>query len=272
MEQKNKFPPLFVSIPHSGEKVPDECLWLKNLEEVTLMRDVDRYVDQLYSPALAELRIPSVQTQWHRYAADLNRFPDDVDQGTVKGVSAPAGSHDRGFHWRVTTHNELLIKEPIPMELHQKLVNLIYHPFHEDVRKHYEILKKNHSKIFHLDLHSMPSLGTKMHKDPGEYRADIVVSDCLGKSSESWFVDLVILAYVRADFKVAYNWPYVGGRVSEQYGHPNIGQNAVQVELNRALYMDENTKKLKTDCLFVIQEKLKKALKFVQEGLSRRPQ
>ena len=87
-------------------------------------------------------------------------------------------------------------------------------------------------------------MGTRMHRDPGERRADIVVSDCLGKSCDPHFRDLVIAAYTISGFKVGYNWPYMGGRVTEQYGHPSKGQHAIQVELNRALYMDEKTKKL----------------------------
>src|SRR4051812_2020510 len=101
--------PIFISIPHSGEKVPDFCSWLKNLPEATLMRDVDRFVDRLYEPALRKLRLASVKTEWHRYAADLNRIPEDVDASSVRGNSNKAGMHARGFHWVVTTLNEPLM-------------------------------------------------------------------------------------------------------------------------------------------------------------------
>ena len=78
--------PFLVTIPHSGEKIPDLTPWLKSLPEEILMSDVDRYVDVLYVPALEALKIPFQKTEWHRYAVDLNRIPDDVDQNSVVGA------------------------------------------------------------------------------------------------------------------------------------------------------------------------------------------
>ncbi len=264
---------LFVSIPHSGEKVPDECRWLQGLPEPLLMGDVDRYVDRLYEPALKELQIPWVKTEWHRYAADLNRIPEDIDSGSVQGNSQSAGVFRRGFHWQVTTKGQRLMKEPMSLELHQKLVKLIYEPFHESLRHQYMKSQNSYlNPVYHLDLHSMPSVGTSEHRDPGEKRAEIVVSDCLGQSSCQEFVNIVIVAYVRAGFKVGYNWPYIGGRVSEQYGQPDKGRNVVQVELNRALYMDEESKRLLEGeggkrQMDLIQEKLKKALSYILDAV-----
>ena len=260
--------PFFASIPHSGEKVPEFCTWLQELPETILMCDVDRYVDLLYEAQLGAMKIPYIKTDWHRYAADLNRIPDDIDAASVEGSLIPAGVNNRGFHWSVTTKNDVLMPKPISLEIHKKLAALIYEPFHSQVREVYaEFKKQGHKDIFQLDLHSMPSLGTKMHKDPGEYRAEIVVSDCLGASSKKEFVDLVINSYVRAGFKVGYNWPYFGGRVSEQYGDPKNGNHCVQVELNRALYMDENTKLLRQDLMPAVQKKLAVALTLIQQGL-----
>ncbi len=260
--------PLFVTIPHSGEQVPDFCHWLKGLSEPVLMCDVDRYVDVLYEPSLQQLNIPYVKTQWHRYAADLNRVPADVDASSVLGSSIPAGKNNRGFHWVITTKGEQLMPAPITQQVHEQLVSLIYQPFHLQVQNQYEQLKaKGYNDVFHLDVHSMPSVGTDQHRDPGQTRAEIVVSDCHGKSSNPKFVDIVIAAYVKAGFRVGYNWPYFGGRVSEQYGQPNRGQHAVQVELSRALYMDEVSKKIKPDSASSVQVRLTKALESILNQL-----
>ncbi len=234
------------------------------------MCDVDRYVDRLYEPTLQSLQIPFIKTEWHRYAADLNRIPEDVDSTSVLGNTTKAGTHNRGFHWVVTTTGIPLMKEPMPLDMHQKLVKLIYEPFHQQVRNQYGNFESQGAKtIYHLDAHSMPSVGTKMHKDPGERRADIVVSDSLGKSSKPQFVDLIINSYVRAGFKVGYNWPYVGGRVTEQYGKPEIGHHTVQVEMNRSLYMDEATKAFKPEEAKAVQAKVQKAIAMIREGVSK---
>ena len=255
--------PFFVTIPHSGEDVPDFCTWLQNLPEPHLMCDVDRFVDVLYEPTLVATKTPYIKTKWHRYAGDLNRIPEDVDCSSVQGNKNPAGMHNRGFHWTVTTTNLPIMTAPMTHEMHQKIVKLIYEPFHESIRNQYAKFRDSGAKkIYQIDAHSMPSVGTKMHRDPGERRADIVISDCGQKSSSKQFVDLVISAYVRAGFKVGYNWPYLGGRVSEQYGNPERGQHVVQVELNRDLYMDEVTKKLKPSHGDV-QKKIQAAMAYV---------
>jgi N-formylglutamate deformylase len=259
--------PFFVTIPHSGEKIPDLTPWLLSLDEPTLMRDVDRYVDVLYEATLKELSIPLVKTEWHRYAVDLNRLPGDIDQTSVVGAEKEKG-FERGFHWSVTTYKEKLIPAPMSFDTHTKLRNLIFEPFHKQVKDMYAQVRQQTQKqtVYHLDLHSMPSMGTSMHLDPGEKRADIVISDSNQKSCSRTFRDLVIAAYVTAGFKVGYNWPYKGGRLTEEYGRPQEGQQVLQVEMNRALYMNEETKKINPDHQKV-SEKLKKALSYIQENL-----
>lgn len=259
---------LLVTIPHSGEKVPPQADWLKGLPEEILMCDVDRYVDFLYEPSLSKLHIPYAKTEWHRYAGDLNRIPEDVDAASVIGNSNPAGMHRRGFLWAITTYNYPLMPAPVSAETHQELVELIYEPFHASVRKLYENYESaGRKKIFHLDAHSMPSVGTKEHRDPGERRAEIVVSDCHGKSCDPRFRDLVIAAYAVAGFKVGFNWPYFGGRVSEFYGQPAKNHHAIQVEMNRDLYMDEFSKKLKAEEAKKIQAKVESALNYICQHL-----
>ena len=259
--------PLFISIPHSGEKIPQQTPWLNQLTEEVLMSDVDRYVDVLYHPSLEGLQIPSQKTQWHRYAVDLNRIPEDVDAESVEGELNKSGTHPDGYHWVMTKNEVRLMPKPMSQKTHAELTQLIYEPFHAGLRNHYENFKKNGCKnIYHLDVHSMPSLGTKLHRDPGEYRADIVVSDCLGKSCDPKFRDLVIAAYTIAGFKVGYNWPYMGGRVTEHYGHPAQGQHAIQIELNRSLYMDEKTKQLLPKH-HAIQAKILQALTYIKSEL-----
>jgi N-formylglutamate deformylase len=247
--------PLFISIPHSGEKIPDQTPWLNQLPETLLMSDVDRYVDRLYMPTLTELKIPFQTTEWHRYAVDLNRIPEDVSQSSVKGAAKEKGAHLDGYHWVMTKGEELIMAEPMSVETHRELTQLIYEPFHLGVRN-----------VFHIDAHSMPSFGTRMHRDPGEKRADVVVSDCLGKSCDKKFRDLVIAAYATSGFKVGYNWPYMGGRVTEQYGQPNNGQHAIQVEISRSLYMNEVDKQI-LDSHSQIIEKIKQAVSYLKSEL-----
>ncbi len=260
--------PLLITIPHSGERVPTETPWLNELSEQLLMFDVDRFVDRLYAPVIAELGLPCVTTEWHRYAIDLNRLPDDVDCDSVLGHGNPSGKFARGLHWVITTTGERLMPSPMPKAVHDILIAKYFTPFHRDVEVGLKKLRdQGAQETFHIDAHSMPSVGTKEHRDPGERRADVVVSDCSGKSCSPEFKELVITSYQAAGFKVAYNWPYLGGRVTETYGHPERKQQAIQVEFNRALYMNEQTKQLMTDRVDGVQRAIGGAIRQIHGAL-----
>lgn len=260
--------PFFVSIPHSGERIPPETPWLTHLPETLLMYDVDRYVDRLYEPNLSKLNVPCVKTEWHRYAVDLNRWKDDVDADSVRQHANPSGKFPRGLHWSITTAGEKIMTEPMAQELHELLVREYFDPFHRAVRARYDAFRKlGQLPIYHLDAHSMPSVGTKEHRDPGERRKDIVVSDCKGTSCSKRYLEIVMQAYADAGFDVGHNWPYFGGRVTETYGHPEQGQEAIQVELNRALYMDEASKKLLPEKALEVTARIGRALESILKSL-----
>lgn len=259
--------PLLVSLPHSGEKIPDFCTWLQGHSETVLFYDVDRYVDQLYEFTIDSLALEAVIAPYHRYALDLNRFREDVDQDSVQGSLNPSGKFTRGLHWVKTIAGDQLLPQPMSREMHLKLVDLIYVPFHNEMQQKVEVIRARGAQhVYHLDLHSMPSLGTAEHRDPGEKRADIVVSDQFGKSSRPEFTELVIKSYKAAGFTVAHNWPYYGGRITEFYGRPLMGHSTVQVELNRGLYMNETTK-AKGSGFSQTAQKLDQAMKAIAHGL-----
>lgn len=240
--------PLIITIPHSGETIPPEAPWLTTLPETLLMFDVDRFVDQLYFPALSGLELPWISTKWHRYACDLNRLETDVDAGSVIGSTNKKGQFPRGLIWSMTTTGERLMPQPIDQATFHSLLERCFFPFHEAVQALAEKVvpataRHGTRSLFHLDLHSMPSLGTREHRDPGESRADLVISNQDGKSSSREFFEIVIQAARYEGFQISENWPYKGGRITEAYGRPHDGWQTVQIELNRKLYMDEVTKK-----------------------------
>lgn len=260
--------PFFITIPHAGEMIPPEAFWLKGLPENILFCDPDRYVDVLYKPAIDELKLPSIVATCHRYVVDLNRLPDDVDSDSVEDCPVKSGTHPKGYHWSVTTKGNRLISKPISERLHRELTEKYFLPFHKRVQMQFaEFFKAGEKKVYHLDAHSMPSVGEALHTDPGQLRADIVVSDFKGKSCSKEFLDLVCAAYEKAGFGIKVNFPYIGGRITETYGVPNVGQHTIQVEMNRRLYMDEVTKKMKSDLVDEVQKKIITAIKYIYEKL-----
>ena len=236
---------LLVSIPHNGEQIVDETYWLTGLDEVTLMYDVDRFIYQMYEFALNQHAIPKVVTPYHRYVVDCNRWPTDVDCDSVEGSENPSDSHPTGLHWRKTTAGYLLFKKPLSRGLHEEIIKKYYEGFFRDIDSIYEKWNQQRVKnIYHLDLHSMPSCGTEAHRDPGEDRADIVIGNQLGKSATEEWTDQVSEAYRRQGFEVRLNHPYKGGTIVEKYGDLKKGRQALMIELNRKLYMDEESKQI----------------------------
>jgi N-formylglutamate deformylase len=221
----------------------------------------------LYAPAISRLKLPHVIAEWHRYVIDLNRLPEDVDAESVRGHANPPGSFTTGLLWVKTTTGVRLMREPIAKELHRQLLEKYFFPFHARIEENYARFRQAGAKqIFHIDCHSMPSWGTGAHRDPGQHRAEIVISDFNGKSCRPDFKELVVEAYDKAGFQTALNWPYVGGRLTQQYGKPARNQHAIQVELRRDLYMDEKSKKLVPQAEEV-KQRLLKALTHVVQNL-----
>src|SRR5665213_2115352 len=109
---KSTMKPFFISIPHSGERIPPEVTWLHGLPEAIVMCDVDRYVDRLYQSTVGSLKLGCVKTQWHRYVVDLNRLPEDVDAESVIGSANPPGKFTTGLHWIKTTRGARLMPAP----------------------------------------------------------------------------------------------------------------------------------------------------------------
>lgn len=260
--------PFFISIPHSGEKIPSTVKWLEGLPEEILMCDVDRYVDAIYYPIISKLKIPSIVSEWHRYVVDLNRWISDIDQSSVVGSENLVGTHPKGLHWSVTTKGFQLLKTPMSKDLHEELVNKYYHGFQKSIQDQYDLFKKKGIKmIYQLDAHSMPSMGTGLHRDKGEKRKDVVISDCHGKSCCTDYKEIVIASFQKAGFDVGYNWPYVGGRITESYGKPEIGQSCIQVELNRALYMNEDNKQKNLDLFSQTVAKVSEAVTLIYQWI-----
>jgi N-formylglutamate deformylase len=237
--------PLLLTIPHSGEQVPAEAPWLHDLPKETFLRDIDRFVDELYLPAIRELKVPTILTRVHRYAADLNRYPNDIDSDSVIGAPNPSGTFTHGFHWVKSTQSEPVMKKPIDPSTHDSIVREHHDRFHSLIATTIQGIRRNFGNsqpIFHFDLHSMPSRGTGAHADQGRTRAEVVLSDFEGKSCSPLFLKWTLAAFKKEDFEVAVNWPYKGGRITQRYGKPDQGHHTLQIELNRSLYLDEQTR------------------------------
>jgi N-formylglutamate deformylase len=119
-------------------------------------------------------------------------------------------------------------------------IERVYRPYHRTLRELLDGVRSRHGVVWHVDWHSMKSVGNAMTPDgPGAVRPDVVVSDRDGASAAPALTEAVVETLRERGYRVAVNDPYKGGAIVARYGRPAEGVHSVQVELNRALYLEE---------------------------------
>lgn len=230
--------PLVVSVPHAGTVVPLEDAPLLALEGQALLRDADLFVDRLCAGVPA-LGVPVIRARVSRYVLDVNRSPDDVDREVCGELERPHRVSARGLVWRVTTDGAPVLKRPLTrVELEDRIAR-IHRPYHEVVAALLEERRARFGYAILLDVHSMPSTGRPGHADPGARRADIVPGDVRGASCATAVSRLLVEHFQAVGYAVRPNDPYMGGFITRHHGRPARGIHAIQLEMNRDLYMDE---------------------------------
>jgi N-formylglutamate deformylase len=232
--------PVLVEVPHASLIVPDAVKDELAAPEDALLRDADIYVDKLYehAPSLgATLLCAGVS----RYVVDLNRAQDDVDSATVSDHPAPVGAQPRGVVWRATTDGRPVLRRPLSFKALRMRLARYYVPYHETLRQTLEALRERFGFGILLAAHSMPSRGRSLHVDAGTRRADVVPGTQGRTTADARVIDMVDAYFRAAGLSVRHDDPYKGGFATSHYGRPSTGLHAIQIELNRALYVDEDT-------------------------------
>ena len=232
--------PLLVEVPHAGLTLPEDVRHQLLLPGDAMLRDADIFVDRLYEHA-PTLGATLLVAQHSRYVVDLNRAHDDLDAATVSGHPTATGAQPRGVVWRCTTDGRALLARPLTYaELVSRLTNY-YVPYHAALKRTLDEFRTRFGYAVVLAGHSMPSTGRSMHKDPGARRADVVPGSCGRTSADARIIDLVDAHFRAAGLTVRHDDPYKGGFTTSHYGRPREGVHAIQIELSRALYVDEQT-------------------------------
>ncbi len=232
-----------VEVPHAGLVLPADTLATLQVDARTVLRDADAYVDQLYahSPRAGATLLVA---ECSRYVVDLNRRPDDLDGTAVEGVGAPRGWFPRGVIWRETGDGTLALRRRLTRAEFDQRMALYYAPYHAALSAQMVALHRRHGRALLLAAHSMPSTdrvpGAPATVTPRR-RADIVPGSLGRTTAHPALVDAVEQHFRAAGLSVRHDDPYRGGATTAHWGRPSEGFHAVQVEINRALYMDEAT-------------------------------
>jgi N-formylglutamate amidohydrolase len=240
--------PLIVDSPHSGRVYPDDFhhivprAWLRQTE--------DLFVEELFSHAPA-LGIGLLQARVARSYIDVNRAKSDLPPALIDG-HLPFSLHPSeravgGYGLiRHLSHAQPVYAGKIAAADVQKRLKHVYEPYHAVLRAKLEERKKIFGQVWHINAHSMPShvgsaaelpLAARAAKD----RIDFILGDRDGISCEADFTAEIASFLEYLGYRVAHNDPYKGVEIVGAYGKPATGVHSVQLEINRALYMDEET-------------------------------
>ncbi len=228
--------PVVVEVPHAGLAIPDAVRDEIVAPDTALARDADLFVDELYADA-PSVGAALLTARVSRYVVDLNRAPDDVDLETVPNHPSPRSAQPRGVVWRVTTDGKPALRGPLDYEGLARRLARYHAPYHNKLRETLEHTRARFGFAVMVAGHSMPS-AARRGRDI-ERRADIVPGTLGGTSAHPDVIDLIDQHFRSAGLSVRHDEPYRGGFSTAHYGRPQENWHAVQIELNRALYMDE---------------------------------
>ena len=239
--------PLVLSSPHSGSIYPARLLATSRLNPHLLRRSEDAHVDALWMEA-AQLGVPLLKAHFPRAYLDLNREPYELDPRMFEGV-LPHYVNTRsvrvacglGTIARIVGEGQDIYAGKLSVDEAMQRIDTLYKPWHQQLRTLLRRAQRRFGLALLIDCHSMPSwIGAGTQK-PERIEADFVLGDRYGTACGARFMDVIEDQLRKCGYHVQRNKPYAGGFITEHYGNPGAGFHAVQIEINRALYMDEKT-------------------------------
>jgi N-formylglutamate amidohydrolase len=229
--------PFIFASPHSG-RAYDEAFTKACLPPLSILRrSEDAYVDALFADA-PELGAPLVCATFPRVFVDPNRARDELDPDMFEDPACVAGSQvtaragaGLGVIPRLAADGRALYAGRMSQaELRRRLTEF-YDPFHARLRTEVEAVRAAFGAAYVIDCHSMPAASAR--------GADIVLGDRYGASCSRALVARAEAHFRDLGFAVVRNRPYAGGYTTEHYGRPETGVEALQIEINRGLYLNE---------------------------------
>jgi N-formylglutamate amidohydrolase len=234
--------PVVFNSPHSGNVYPRAFLTAARLDLSTLRRSEDCFVDEL---ALGVVRrgYPLMRAHFPRCYVDVNREPYELDPRMFEG-RLPSFANTRsmrvagglGTVARVVGDAQEIYGDRLPVDDAIRRIEGLYKPYHRALRRLFTRVHRDFGAAVLIDCHSMPS--TAGSKDE-RARSDVVIGDRYGTSCVAAIAESAEATLRAQGYSVSRNKPYAGGFITEHYGNPAAGLHAVQLELNRGLYMDE---------------------------------
>jgi N-formylglutamate deformylase len=234
--------PIIFNSPHSGAVYPYDFLNASRIDLATLRRSEDSFMDELIGD-LSARGFPTVRVNFPRSYVDVNREPYELDPRMFSG-RLPSFANTRSMRVagglgtipRVVGDGQEIYRERLSVDDALSRIEALYKPYHRALRRLINKVHQTFGTVVVVDCHSMPSIGVSRDEPR---RPDVVIGDRYGTSCAPLLTDVVEDTMSRLGYSVGRNKPYAGGFITEHYGNPASGLHAIQLEFNRAIYMDE---------------------------------
>jgi N-formylglutamate amidohydrolase len=237
--------PLVVASPHSGDQYPDDLIAASRLDPMTLRKSEDCFVQRIFAEA-PSLGVPLLHALFPRAYVDPNREPYELDPSMFEdklpafvNCRSPRVAVGLGTIARVVADGEQIYRRKLRFAEAEQRIERLYRPYHAALERLMAETTARFGGSVLLDAHSMPSTSTRA--EGGRRRVDIVLGDRLGTSCHAEVTHAAEACLTAQGYAVALNVPYAGGFTTRHYGQPDRGRHCLQIEINRALYMDERT-------------------------------
>lgn len=236
--------PFVFNSPHSGRHYPERFLVLAKLDAMAIRRSEDCYVDELFGAAPV-LGAPLLAANFPRAYLDVNREPWELDPGmfnepvpSFANIRSARVAGGLGTVPKLVGEGLEIYAGRLPLSEAVSRIEHVYKPYHETLRR---LVMRTHARFGYavlIDCHSMPA---SVRVGEEGMRPDFIIGDRFGTSASRMLTQSAVSILASMGYNVALNKPYAGGFITEHYGRPARSLHALQIEINRGLYMDEHT-------------------------------
>lgn len=239
--------PVLFSSPHSGNQYPASFVAASKLDPKTLRKSEDALIDELFLPVTG-LGAPLMKANFPRAYLDVNREPYELDPSMfietlpdyVNSTSLRVAG-GLGTIPRVVSETEEIYAHRLNFSQAEERIRELYMPYHHCLSTLLDQIHSTFGVVLLVDCHSMPSAGFADDSLKLKSRPDIVLGDRYGSTCNPDAVYFLESAFRSGGYSVTRNKPYAGGHITQAYSKRTEGRHTVQIEVNRALYMDEDS-------------------------------
>lgn len=239
--------PSVFNSPHSGRNFPDDFLRQSRLPLAALRKSEDCYVDELFMSCVTH-GAPMLRALVPRSYVDLNREPYELDPRMFSSelpgyanTGSPRVAGGLGTIPRIVSEGEDIYRGRIDFAEARKRIEQIYVPYHRTLSALTAAVLSKAGEVLLVDCHSMPASATSHILPQAAGRVDVVLGDRFGASCAEDISSALENSLKAQGLRVLRNKPYAGGFITQNHGAPHRGQHALQIEINRSLYMNERT-------------------------------